>query len=83
MPLSTARLELRLAPENKALIEMAAKLSNMTITAFVTEIVVAKAKELAEGPVESPTPSLRPIGGWSFTVPEGWDEPLADLDDYR
>ena len=76
---STARLELRLAPKNKELIELAAKLSNTTITAFVTDIVVARARELVEGPAEPSERSPRPIGGWTFALPDDWDHPLEDM----
>ncbi len=78
----SARLELRIAPESKQLIERAAKLSNTTLTAFVTEVVVARAQELVEGPQEGRPPGLRPIGGWSFALPDDWDEPLEDMADY-
>lgn len=80
----TSRLELRIAPESKHLIERAAELSNRSVTAFVTEVVVARAREVLEGP-SARTSATRPrrLGGWSFDLPAGWDEPLDDLAEYR
>lgn len=83
MPAQTARLELRIAPDKKQLIERAAELSNTSVTAFATEVLVERARELVEGPSRPAPDRTRPIGGWSFTIPEDWDEPLEDLADYR
>lgn len=83
MSTPSARLELRIAPENKQLIERAAELSNRSLTAFVTEVLVARARELVEGPARLEVERPRPIGGWSFSLPDGWDEPLDDLAEYR
>ncbi len=84
MSTQSARIELRIAPESKHLIERAAELSNRSVTAFVTEVVVARARELVEGPTARGSAARpRPVGGWSFELPEGWDEPLDDLADYR
>ncbi len=86
LPSQTARLELRIAPDKKRLIEQAAKLSNTTLTAFVTETLVERARLLVEGPklsTDSGTDDLRPIGGWSFELPDDWDAPLDDFADYR
>ena len=84
MSTQTARLQLRIAPESKQLIERAAELSNRSVTAFVTDVVVARAREVVEGPSAraSPTESRR-LGGWSFDLPTGWNEPLDDLAEYR
>ncbi|MCA9488973.1 MAG: DUF1778 domain-containing protein [Alphaproteobacteria bacterium] len=82
MSAQTARLELRIAPESKHLIERAAELSHLSVTAFVTEVVVARAREVVEGPTSRPA-EPRPLGGWSFDLPEGWDDPIDDLADYR
>lgn len=78
----SARLELRIAVESKQLIERAAKLSNTTLTAFVTEVVVARARELVEGPHTPKQAAPRSIGGWSFALPDDWDDPLDDMADY-
>ncbi|MEN0068087.1 MAG: DUF1778 domain-containing protein [Myxococcota bacterium] len=84
MPGSTARLELRISPEKKELIERAARLTNSTLTAFVTDTLVAQARRLVEGPAHSSAEDAhRPIGGWSFVLPEDWDDPLDDFADYR
>lgn len=81
---ATARLELRIAPDAKETIERAAELTQRSVTAFVTDEVLARAKELLEGPRAARAPlAERPVGGWSFTLPEGWDAPLEDLEDYR
>lgn len=83
VPSPTARLELRISPEKKELIERAARLTNLTLTAFVTNTVVARARQLVEGPAQTPEGGPRPIGGWSFVLPEDWDDPLDDFADYR
>lgn len=83
MPSHTARLELRISPEKKELIERAARLTNLTLTAFVTNTLVARARRLVEGPAQAPEGGPRPIGGWSFILPEDWDDPLDDFADYR
>jgi len=83
VPASTARLELRISPEKKELIERAARLTNSTLTAFVTDTLVARARRLVRGPAESSVEAApRPIGGWSFVLPEDWDDPLDDFADY-
>jgi hypothetical protein len=78
-----ARLELRIEPDNKLLIERAAELSHQSVTAFATDALVARAREVLEGPKSTASRLPRPIGGWSFVLPEGWDAPLDDLADYR
>jgi hypothetical protein len=83
MSTQTARLELRIAPESKQLIERAAELSNRSVTAFVTDVVVARAREVVEGPSARASAEPRRLGGWSFDLPAGWDEPLDDLAEYR
>lgn len=82
MPAS-ARLDLRIDPDNKALIERAAALSRVSMTTFVTNVLVARAREIVEGPSQGARPSPRKVGGWSFPLPEGWDAPLDDLAEYR
>ncbi|MBX2796867.1 MAG: DUF1778 domain-containing protein [Myxococcales bacterium] len=83
MSTQSARLELRIAPESKELIDRAAQLCNTTITAFVTEVVLARAKEVVEGPAEPRGRRPRPIGGWSFELPDDWDDPIVDMSEYR
>jgi hypothetical protein len=78
---STARLELRIEAESKALIERAAELTHQSVTAFATGVLVAHARGVIDGPVRRDRP--RPIGGWSFALPDDWDAPLLDLGDYR
>ncbi|MDP2305458.1 MAG: DUF1778 domain-containing protein [Pseudomonadota bacterium] len=80
---ATARIELRVEPESKRLIERAAELSHQSVTAFAIEALVGRARELVEGPASAPSRLPRPIGGWSFELPEGWDAPLDDLAEYR
>jgi hypothetical protein len=78
-----ARLELRMDPEDKALIERAAALTGRSLTAFVTEVVVARAEAVVHGTREAAERRPRPVGGWSFDLPDGWDAPLDDLAAYR
>lgn len=81
--LATARLELRINPEDKALIERAASLSGQSVTAFAIAVLSNHAHILLDGPTSVAPPAARPIGGWTFILPEGWDAPLADFDGYR
>ena len=83
MAARSARLELRISPEKKRLIERAAELSETSVTAFATEVLVERARALVEGPARPIPAPTRPIGGWSFVIPEDWDEPLEDLAEYR
>lgn len=78
---ATSRLELRLPREQKERIERAAALAGTSLTRFVLDAVLARARELdGEAPsVRAP----RPIGGWSFELPDDWDDPLPDFDAYR
>ena len=80
---ATARLELRIDPAHKALIEKAAELSQRSVTAFASAVLVARARDVVDGPPAVTPPSQRPIGGWSFPLPDAWDAPLADFDAYR
>jgi hypothetical protein len=75
-----ARLELRIDPEEKRLIEAAAAAEHKTVSGFVSEVLVRRAREVLSGR-EGRT--ARPIGGWSFELPEGWDAPLDDFAAYR
>ncbi len=83
MSTSAARIELRVKPEAKAIIQRAAALSNVSLTDFITDIALARARELVNGVTAPPLRQPRPIGGWSFPLPEGWDAPLDELADYR
>ena len=74
------RLELRIAPEDKRLIEEAAAARHQTVTRFVVEALVRRAREVVGERVER---SPRPIGGWAFPLPDGWDEPLEDFEAWR
>ena len=76
---AAARLELRIDPEQKRLIEEAAAAQHQSVTAFVIEAVVRRSRDVLSGQ-EAATP--RPIGGWSFALPAGWDEPLADFEEW-
>jgi len=76
----TARLELRIDPADKHLIEEAAATQRMSVSRFVVETAVRQAREVV-GERASRVP--RPIGGWSFALPKGWDEPLEDFEDWR
>jgi hypothetical protein len=78
---STARIELRVTPEDKDLIERAAELTGRSVTGFATETLVERALEVVEGPATARGP--RPIGGWTFTLPDDWDAPLDDFAPYR
>ena len=77
---AVARLELRIDPELKRLIEAAAAAEHQSVSAFVVEALVRRARAVIGGR-EGHAP--RPVGGWSFTLPEGWDEPLEDFADWR
>lgn len=74
------RLELRIAPGDKRLIEEAAAARHQTVSRFVVEALVRRAREVVG---ERADRSPRPIGGWSFPLPEGWDAPLDDFADWR
>ncbi len=77
---AVARLELRIDPEQKRLIEEAAASEHQTVSAFVVETLVRRARAVVSGR-EGHAP--RPVGGWSFALPEGWDAPLDDFEDWR
>ncbi len=77
---AVARLELRIDPDQKRLIEEAAAAEHQSVTAFVVDTLVRRARAVVSGR-EGHAP--RPIGGWSFTLPEGWDAPLDDFADWR
>lgn len=79
---ATSRLELRLPAEAKAEIERAAALSGTSVTRFALDTLLARARELTEGAPATP-PARRPLGGWSFELPDGWDGPIDDFADYR
>jgi hypothetical protein len=83
MPTAPSRLEVRLPAESKSLIERAAALRDQSVTAFVLEAVVARATEVVHGRTGAPSADARPIGGWNFALPPGWDDPLDDLAEYR
>lgn len=76
MPAS-ARLGLRIATAEKRLIEEAAVARQQSVTAFVIETAVRRSRDVLGGR-ESATP--RSVGGWSFTLPDGWDDPLSDFE---
>jgi hypothetical protein len=81
MPMrAVARLELRIDPEQKRLIEEAAAAEHKSLSGFVIEVLVRRAREVVSGR-EGRAP--RPIGGWNFELPEGWDASLEDFADYR
>ncbi|MEQ1501560.1 MAG: DUF1778 domain-containing protein [Myxococcota bacterium] len=81
---ASARLELRISSASKELIERAADLSDRSVTAFATDVLVTRAREIVEGVrPEADALEPRPIGGWSFSLPDGWDDPLDALEDYR
>lgn len=77
---AVARLELRIDPEQKRLIEQAAAAEHQSVSAFVVDVLVRRAREVISGR-EGPAP--RPIGGWAFELPDGWDAPLDDFADWR
>ncbi|MFT4626900.1 MAG: hypothetical protein ACI8PZ_005581 [Myxococcota bacterium] len=81
MASKSARLQLRIAPESKQLIETAAAVTKMSVTRFVTDAVVARVREVLEGADAASARRRRPVGGWCFPLPEGWDEPLDDMAD--
>ncbi len=75
-----ARLDLRLEPEDKRLIEDAAAAQRVSVTRFVVEALVRRAREVVgDGNRRAP----RPVGGWSFSLPEGWDDDLDDFAEWR
>jgi hypothetical protein len=75
-----ARLDLRLEPEEKRLIEEAAATQRVSVTRFVVEALVRRAREVVgDGGRRTP----RPVGGWSFSLPEGWDDDLDDFAEWR
>lgn len=75
-----ARLDLRLEPEDKRLIEEAAAAQRVSVTRFVVEALVRRAREVVgDGNPRAP----RPVGGWSFSLPEGWDDDLDDFAEWR
>lgn len=75
-----ARLDLRLDPEDKHLIEEAAKAQHLSVTRFVVRTLVQRAREVVgDGGRRAP----RPVGGWSFSLPEGWDDDLDDFATWR
>jgi hypothetical protein len=77
---AVARLELRIDPEHKRLIEEAAAVEQQSVSAFVVDVLVRRARSVISGR-EANVP--RPIGGWSFALPEGWDAPIDDFADLR
>lgn len=77
---AVARLELRIDPEQKRLIEQAAAVEHQSVSAFVVDVLVRRARAVVSGR-EGHAP--RPIGGWSFALPDGWDAPLDDFADWR
>lgn len=77
---AVARLELRIDPEQKRLIEAAAAAEHQSVSAFVVEALVRRARAVVSGR-EGHAP--RPIGGWSFPLPDGWDAPLEDFGEWR
>lgn len=77
---AVARLELRIDPEQKRLIEEAAAAKHQSVSAFVVEVLVRRAREVVSGR-EGHGP--RPAGGWSFALPEAWDAPVHDFADWR
>jgi hypothetical protein len=77
---ATVRLELRLHPDHKRLIEEAATTQHLSVNAFVLEAAVRRSMEVLGGREER---APRPIGGWSFSLPEGWDGPLGGFEDFR
>jgi hypothetical protein len=77
---ANARLDLRLEPDDKRLIEEAAATVQLSVTRFVVDALVRRAREVvADGGRRSP----RPVGGWSFTLPDGWDDELDDFAAWR
>lgn len=60
--------ELRIHPDQKRL----------SVSAFVVDTMVQQAHQVMRG-----SPGPRPIGGWSFSLPDGWDTPLDDFSDWR
>jgi hypothetical protein len=77
---ATARLDLRIDPEDKRLIEEAAEAEHQSLTTFVVEALRMRARTVLGGR-EGLAP--RPVGGWDFVLPEGWDAPLEDFAPWR
>lgn len=77
---ATARLELRIDPEDKLLIEEAAAAEQQSVTSFVVEALRIRARAVLGGR-DGRAP--RPVGGWDFALPEGWDAPLDDFAPWR
>lgn len=77
---AVARLELGITPDQKRLIEEAAAAERQSVSAFVVNTLVRRARAVVSGR-EGQAP--RPVGGWSFALPEGWDAPLDDFADWR
>lgn len=77
---AAARLDLRLDPAEKRLIEEAAASQRLSVTRFVVDALVRRAREvMGDGGRRVP----RPVGGWSFSLPEGWDDDLDDFANWR
>lgn len=79
----STRLELQLAQEQLELIERAAEVAGLSVTAFALAAVVERAAELVPGATAPRAGGSRPVGGWSFELPEGWDAPLDDVVAHR
>lgn len=77
---AVARLELRINLDHKRLIEAAAAAQDQSVAAFAVETLVARAGAVLSGRAGNPP---RPIGGWAFVLPEGWDAPLDDFAGWR
>ena len=77
---AAARLELRIDPEHKRLIEAAAAAEHKSVSAYVVETLVRRSQAVISGQAGT---SPRPIGGWSFTLPDGWDAPLDDFAEWQ
>jgi hypothetical protein len=77
---AVARLEVRIDPEHKRIIEEAAALEHQSVSAFVVDTMVRRARAVVVGHSGQ---APRPVGGWCFTLPEGWDAPLGDFADWR
>ncbi len=78
-----ARLVVRISKVHEDLIGRAAELSGMSVTAFATAVLVERATELVDRASGARSTGPRPIGGWCFELPEGWDAPLEDLREHR
>ncbi len=75
-----ARRDLRPSAEDKRLIEEAAAKQRVSLTRFVVEALVRRAREVVR---DDDRRAPRPVGGWSFSLPEGWDDDLYDLAEWR